>query len=117
MTVVSSPCAHANVKNENQTPKRSALRILDCPDSSYATTHLEAGDSLDVVGQNVKLLLGTLIVVSLPLQPDPDSVRGRSNTSGPNGLVETGGDSNVLDAHRLLSKLDNGLDGLGSPCG
>lgn len=69
-----------------------------------------------MVGENVKLLLGTLVVVPLPLEPDPDPVGRRSNTSGPDSLVETGGDTDVIDTHRLLSKLDDGLDGLGSPC-
>lgn len=69
-----------------------------------------------MVSQDVKLLLGALVVVSLPLEPDPDPVRGGSDTSGPDGLVKTGGDPDVLDTHRLLGKLDDRLDGLGSPC-
>lgn len=110
MTVVSSPY---------KSSKKSTISYqstLTSKDRADPFAHLEAGNTLDVVSQDVKLLLGTLVVVSLPLQPDPDPVRGRSDTSGPDGLVETGGDSNVLNTHRLLSKLDDRLDGLGSPC-
>jgi hypothetical protein len=110
MTVVSSPY---KCSKKSMISHQSALTSMDRADSF---AHLEAGNTLDVVSQDVKLLLGTLVVVSLPLQPDPDPVRGRSDTSGPDGLVETGGDSNVLNTHRLLSKLDDRLDGLGSPC-
>lgn len=101
MTVVSRPCK-----------ARRQYRIT-CP--LPRKTHVEAGDTLDVAGQNVKLLLGVLVVVSLPLEPDSDSVGGRSDTSGPDGLVQGRADTHVLDAHRLLSELDDGLDGLGSP--
>ena len=101
MTVVSRPC-----KVDISTMQ--ALQVL-------LDTHAEVSDTLDVAGQNVELLLGVLVVVSLPLEPDSDSVGGRSDTSGPDGLVQGRADAHVLDAHRLLSKLDDGLDGLGSP--
>lgn len=74
---------------------------------------LEAGDTLNNASDNVQLLLGTLIVVPLPLEPDPDPTGRRSDTSGPDGLVKTGGDTNIVNAHRLLGKLDNLLNGLG----
>lgn len=101
MTVVSRPCRTIYVSTAQSA---TALR-----------THVEAGDTLDVAGQNVELLLGVLVVVSLPLEPDSDSVGGRSDTSGPDGLVQGRADAHVLDAHRLLSELNDGLDGLGSP--
>lgn len=79
-------------------------------------SHLEAGDALDNARNNVKLLLGSLIIVSLPLESDSDSSGWGLDTSGPDGLVESGGDSDVVDTHRLLGELDDRLDGLGGLC-
>jgi hypothetical protein len=76
-------------------------------------THLEAGNTLDDGSENVKLLLGTLIIIPLPLEPDPDSSRGRLDTSRPNGLVESWRDTDIVDTHRLLCELLDGLDGVG----
>lgn len=93
-------------------PCASPFLIPQCP----IKTHLEAGDTLNNASNDVELLLGSLVVVSLPLQPDPDSSGRGSDTSGPDGLVESRRDSDVLDLHGLLRKLDNGLDGLGGLC-
>lgn len=73
---------------------------------------LEAGDTLNNASDNVQLLLSTLVVVPLPLEPDPDPAGRRSDTSGPDGLVKTGRDTDVVNAHRLLSELDDLLNGL-----
>ena len=62
-------------------------------------THLERGNTLDDAGNNIKLLLGTLIIVSLSLESDSDSSRWGLDTSGPDGLVESRSDSDVLDTH------------------
>jgi hypothetical protein len=86
------------------------------PHETRTTTHLEAGDTLNNRSDNVKLLLGSLVVVSLPLESDSDSAGWGFDTSGPDGLVESWGDTDVLDTHRLLGKLDNGLDGFWCLC-
>jgi hypothetical protein len=79
-------------------------------------THLEAGNTLDNGSENVKLLLGSLVIIPLSLEPDPNSSRGGLDTSGPNGLVESRRDSDILDTHRLLGELLDGLDGVGGLC-
>jgi hypothetical protein len=84
--------------------------------ASKLSTHLEARHTLHNRGHNVELLLCALVVVTLALETDADPLGGRLDTSGPDGLVEAGGEADVLDAHGLLRKGDNGLDGLGSLC-
>lgn len=79
-------------------------------------TYLEVGDTLDDTGDDVKLLLCSLVVVSLPLEPDPDSTGRGLDTSRPNGLVQSWADSDILDTHRGLSELLDGLDGLWCLC-
>lgn len=80
-------------------------------------TYLEVGDTLDDTGDDVKLLLCSLVIVSLPLEPDPDSTGRGLDTSRPNGLVQSWADSDILDTHRGLSELCDGLDCLWCLCG
>lgn len=86
---------------------KSAQRVL---------TYLEAGHTVHNARHHVELLLGTLVVVTLALESDAYALGGRFDTTGPNSLVETGRDADVLHTHRLLRELDNGLDGLGRLC-
>ena len=49
----------------------------------------------------------------LTLKLDPYSVGHALDAAGPERLVELGVDTDVLGAHRLLGKVDDGLDGVG----
>jgi hypothetical protein len=90
--------------------------IKDESANSGIPTHLEAGHTLHNRGHDVELLLCALVVVTLALETDADPLGRGLDTSGPDGLVEAGGEADVLDAHGLLSKGDDGLDGLGGLC-
>lgn len=77
---------------------------------------LEGGNTLNDRGNNVELLLGTLVVVTLALETDTDAAGRRTDTARPEGLVEAGRDADVLDTHGLLGELLDGLDRLGGLC-
>ena len=74
---------------------------------------MEVGDTKNRQRLDVKLLLGVLIVVPLPLESHTDPSRQVLDAEFPDLLVELGVDPDVVDAHRLLCKLDDLLDGLG----
>lgn len=80
------------------------------------SAHLEASHPLHNMRQNKQLFLRPLIIIPLPLQPDPDPVWWASDTSRPDGLVQGGGDTNVLDLHGFLGEFDDGFDGAGGSC-
>lgn len=103
----SSPSTHSPIPT---------LHTLSKLANSQTTTHLERSNTVNHTRDNVKLLLGTLVVVTLPLEPDADTARGGLDTAGPDGLVQRGGDTDVLDTHSLLGKGGDGLDGLGGLC-
>lgn len=88
------------------------MRLLVTLDNNGLET-LEVGDALNNRGNNVELLLGSLVVVTLALETDTDAAGRRADTTGPEGLVESWGDTDVLDTHVLGGELLDGLDGLG----
>lgn len=98
---------HTNSANQRR------IKLLGVNDNGLET--LEVGDSGDDSGEGVESLLGALLVVSLSLESDSESLGDVLDTLAPDGLVELGVDSNVLGAHVLGSELLDRLQGPGSP--
>lgn len=62
---------------------------------------------------SVKLLLGLLIIVTLAIQTDTDTMRNVLNTMAPDSLVKLGVDTDILGSHQLLNEALDSLDGGG----
>lgn len=77
---------------------------------------LEVGDTLNDGGKGVELLLSILVVVSLSLETDSESLGRVSDTLGPDGLVELGVDPDPVDGEirKREVKEEQVLDGRGS---
>lgn len=59
----------------------------------------------------------SLIIVPLPLEPDSDPFGRGLDPAQPEGLVETWGDSDVVDSHCFLGQVNDGFRGFGCLCG
>jgi len=74
---------------------------------------LEGGD-WDVGDIGVQLLLGILVIVTLTGQADANAVLDGLDTLGPDLLVQGRVQADIRGTHRLLGKVLDGLDGVGS---
>jgi hypothetical protein len=68
----------------------------------------------NVLGESVESLFSLLIVVLLSAESNSNSSRDVSDSLGPEELVESGVDSDILGLHLFLSVLNNLFDCLGS---
>jgi hypothetical protein len=78
------------------------LLILSLDDLSFKTLWISNVDSLNV---REKLLLSTLLVVSLSGDTDTDSVWDTLDTSGPKLLVQLRVDTDIRGTHLQLGEL------------
>lgn len=69
-----------------------------------------SGSNIDSLDVGEKLLLSTLLVVSLSRDTDSDSVGNALDTTLPELLVQLGVESNIRSTELLLGKVLNGLD-------
>jgi hypothetical protein len=88
------------------------LRLLNRLCSINHTFRLQSleGRDLDKLCQSVKLFIGIFVFVTLSRKTHTDSGRWVLDTSGPDVLVQTSIDSDILCCHGLLSKLADFLD-------
>jgi len=69
-----------------------------------------SGSNIDSLDVGEKLLLSTLLVVSLSRDTDSDSVGNALDTTLPELLVQLGVESNIRSTELLLGKVLDGLD-------
>lgn len=93
--------------SNSQRKQKTINLLLRLNDLSLETLGRGNIDSLDV---REKLLLSTLLVVSLSRDADSDSVRNALDTTLPELLVQLGVESNIRSTELLLGKVLDGLD-------
>ena len=97
--------------SNSQRKQKTINLLLRLNDLSLETLGRGNIDSLDV---REKLLLSTLLVVSLSRDADSDSVRNALDTTLPELLVQLGVESDIRGTKLLLSKVLDSLDSTGS---
>ena len=97
--------------SNSQRKQKTINLLLRLNDLSLKTLGRGNIDSLDV---REKLLLSTLLVVSLSRDADSDSVRNALDTTLPELLVQLGVESDIRGSKLLLSKVLDSLDSTGS---
>ena len=97
--------------SNSQRKQKTINLLLRLNDLSLETLGRGNIDSLDV---GEKLLLSTLLVVSLSRDADSDSVRNALDTTLPELLVQLGVESDIRGTKLLLSKVLDSLDSTGS---
>ena len=97
--------------SNSQRKQKTINLLLRLNDLSLETLGRGNIDSLDV---REKLLLSTLLVVSLSRDADSDSVRNALDTTLPELLVQLGVESDIRSTKLLLSKVLDSLDSTGS---
>jgi hypothetical protein len=65
-----------------------------------------------VLDKSVQSLLGFLILVTLAVQADADTVWDIADTTGPDELVQTDINTDIIGSHLLLGKGSELLDGV-----
>lgn len=93
--------------SNSQRKQKTINLLLRLNDLSLETLGRGNIDSLDV---REKLLLSTLLVVSLSRDTDSDSVGNALDTTLPELLVQLGVESNIRSTELLLGKVLDGLD-------
>ena len=73
-----------------------------------------SGGDLSDSDQREELLLGVFLIIPLACDPDADTPWDAADTTAPDVLVELHVDPDICGAHRLLCKLPDLLDGVGS---
>ena len=97
--------------SNSQRKQKTINLLLRLNDLSLETLGRGNIDSLDV---REKLLLSTLLVVSLSRDTDSDSVGNALDTTLPELLVQLGVESDIRGTKLLLSKVLDSLDSTGS---
>ena len=97
--------------SNSQRKQKTINLLLRLNDLSLETLGRGNIDSLDV---GEKLLLSTLLVVSLSRDTDSDSVGNALDTTLPELLVQLGVESDIRGTKLLLSKVLDSLDSTGS---
>lgn len=100
------------LRNQKTLTDRGTKGLLLVDDGGLET--LGGAETKNGDGVGVKLLLGTLVVVTLALETHTQSAREVLDTVLPHLLVELGVQTDVLGAHGFLGEGDNLLDGAGS---